>query len=441
MEFQEVIAHRRDGVGNSQEELEMVAHAAADVARSVPNAPVRDYHLSAWLMAAYLRPLGPEETAWLTVAMADSGERLDLTGLPKPWTDKHSTGGVGDKTSIILLPLLASCGMTIVKMSGRGLGITGGTVDKLESVPGFRMDLTPPELKAQAAKIGLAVTGQTANLVPADKALYALRDVTATVDSVPLIVSSILSKKLAGGAERVILDVKCGSGGFMDDLGKATVLARSLIETGERIGLPVFVSITDMSQPLGRCVGNLLEVKEAAEVLKGAPGRLTELCVRLAGHALVASGLSASEDDGFVRARHALNSGQALGRAEEWFAAQGSTVDVFGHPEKLPVAPVSLLVASPFGPGFVEKVDARVVGQVVLGLGGGREKTSDTIDPTVGVECLKAVGDEVGADEDLFVVHAASDAAAEEAAKHLVEAVKVAKKPAEPIPLVFKTLP
>lgn len=441
MEFQEVIAHRRDGVGNSKDELEMVARAAADVARGVPNAPVRDYHLSAWLMAAYLRPLSPQETAWLTVAMANSGERLDLTGLPKPWIDKHSTGGVGDKTSIILLPLLASCGMTIVKMSGRGLGITGGTVDKLESVPGFRMDLTPSELKAQAARIGVAVTGQTANLVPADKALYSLRDVTATVDSVPLIVSSILSKKLAGGAERVILDVKCGSGGFMNDLGKATILAKALIETGNRIGLPVYVSITDMSQPLGRCVGNLLEVKEAAEVLKGATGRLTDLCIRLAGHALVASGLFESEAGGFTRAREALESGQALTRAREWFSAQGSTADVFDHPEALPVAPVSRAVSNPFGDGFIEKVDARVVGQVVLALGGGREKTSDTIDPTVGVECLKTVGDAVGADEDLFVVHAASSEAANVAAKQLLEGVGVSKKAVESKQLILKTMP
>jgi pyrimidine-nucleoside phosphorylase len=432
MEFQEVIAHRRDGIVNPREELEMLARGAAD--GSIP-----DYQLSAWLMAAYLEPLNAEETAWLTEAMADSGDRLDLTGLPKPWVDKHSTGGVGDKTSIILLPLLASCGMTIVKMSGRGLGITGGTVDKLESVPGFRMDLDPSELIDQARRIGLANTGQTAALAPADRTLYALRDVTATVDSIPLLVSSIMSKKLAGGSERVVLDVKCGSGGFMTDLDGAERLAEALSETGKRIGLPAHVAITDMSQPLGRAVGNLLEVKEAAQVLQGEKGRMRDLCLQLAAHALVASGL-AKHSEALSVASKVLDSGTALVRAREWFKAQGATIDVFDHPEQLAVAPVQRVVASPIS-GYVHQVDARAVGEVVVALGGGRERKTDEIDPTVGVECHQAVGDEVESGQPAFTVHARNEEEAKAAGHKLLTGLRIAESKVQPPPLVLKLYP
>ncbi|HZH98209.1 MAG TPA: thymidine phosphorylase, partial [Fimbriimonadaceae bacterium] len=230
MDVQRFIATRRDRGRHTREDLSWFAKAAA--AGEIP-----DYQLSAWLMAAYLNPLDEQETAWLTVAMAESGQRLDLTGLPKPWVDKHSTGGVGDKTTLVLLPLLAACGLTCVKMSGRGLGITGGTIDKLSSVPGFRTDLSPEEMKKQAGEIGLALTGQTPDLAPADKVLYALRDATATVSSMPLIVSSILSKKLAGGAEALVLDVKCGSGAFMKTRSEADALAESLASTAALAGL------------------------------------------------------------------------------------------------------------------------------------------------------------------------------------------------------------
>jgi pyrimidine-nucleoside phosphorylase len=431
VEFQQIIANRRDGKGNSQEELTILAKGAADA--SVP-----DYQLAAWLMAAYLRPLNPDETAWLTQAMADSGQRLDLTGLPKPWIDKHSTGGVGDKTSIVLLPLLASCGLTIIKMSGRGLGITGGTVDKLESVPGFRMDLTPEELKIQAAAIGLAITGQTPNLAPADKALYSLRDVTATVDSMPLIVSSILSKKIAGGAERVMLDVKCGSGGFMTDLEKAKALAKSLIETGKRLNLPVNVAITDMNQPLGRAVGNLLEVKEAVWVLKGGQNRFSNLCIELAAHALVETKWADDMPKAEMIVTSALREGRALYKAKEWFAAQGATVDVFALKDPLPMAKVQMTVTNTRGKGYVQQVDARTVGEVVLALGGGREKKTDVIDPTVGVECLKEVGDGIKDGEEVFIVHAATEKAAEQAAAKLLTGLKVSPEKVAPLPLIIE---
>ncbi|HEY3780170.1 MAG TPA: thymidine phosphorylase [Fimbriimonadaceae bacterium] len=431
MEFQRVIANRRDGKGNTQEELTFLAKGAA-------KGTIPDYQLAAWLMAAYLKPLNEDETAWLTKAMAESGETLDLTGLPKPWIDKHSTGGVGDKTSIVLLPLLASCGLTIIKMSGRGLGITGGTVDKLESVPGFRMDLSPEELKTQAAAIGLAITGQTPNLAPADKALYALRDVTATVDSMPLIVSSILSKKIAGGAERVMLDVKCGSGGFMTDLAKAETLAKSMIETGKRLNLPVNVAITDMSQPLGRAVGNLLEVKEAVWVLKGGKNRFADLCVELAAHTLVAADRAKDMPTAEMIVETALREGRALHKAKEWFAAQGATVDVFATLDHLKVAPVQESVKSNQGKGFIERVDARTVGEVVLALGGGREKKTDVIDPTVGVECLKQIGDSVEEGEEVFIVHAATKAAAEAAKEKLLTGIAVSTSKVEAPPLIIE---
>jgi pyrimidine-nucleoside phosphorylase len=330
--------------------------------------------------------------------MAESGERLDLNGLPKPWLDKHSTGGVGDKTTIVLLPLLAACGLTVVKMSGRGLGITGGTVDKLASVPGFRMDLSPDEMRAVALRTGVAITGQTPRLAPADKKLYALRNVTGTVGSVPLIVSSILSKKLAGGAETVVLDVKCGSGAFMRTLQDARELATWLKETGELCGLDLHISITDMNQPLGRAVGNALEVKEALRVLFGEPGRVRDLCLHLAGQALQATGKGSRED-----AERALDSHAALAKAREWFAAQGADLSVFENEDWCRASAVAEL-RSPRA-GCVAHVDARLVGQAVLESGGGRKKKHDAVDPSVGVVLHVEVGDRVTEGQVLAEVH------------------------------------
>jgi pyrimidine-nucleoside phosphorylase len=429
MEFRNVIRNRLDGK-NSDEELRLVAQGAAD--GSVP-----DYQLSAWLMAAYCRPLSIDETAALTVAMANSGQRIDLTGLPRPWVDKHSTGGVGDKTSLVVLPLLAACGITIVKMSGRGLGITGGTVDKLESIPGFRMDLTPEEMKAQAKEIGIAITGQSQDLAPADKALYAIRDVTATVDSIPLIVSSILSKKIAGGAEIVVLDVKCGSGAFMTNLERASELAQALVLIGNRAGLSTHAVITDMSQPLGRAVGNILEVREAVEILTGGIGRFAELCVALAAHTLVAAGKAADSDEATRLARETLSSGRAADEAKQWFRTQGATLDVFN--DRLPEAPIKLVVNNTFGNGWVEQVDASVVGKTVVALGGGRENKSDTIDPLVGVECLKHVADTVQEGEPLFVVHASTEKAAQAACANLLSAISVSSRSVPEPPLILNT--
>ncbi|HXH60778.1 MAG TPA: thymidine phosphorylase [Fimbriimonadaceae bacterium] len=392
MQIGDLIAQKRDGGTHTAEELAFIANGAADGSLS-------DADLTSWLHAAFDNPLSPQETADLTLAMAHSGERVDLTGLPKPWVDKHSTGGVGDKTSIVLLPLLASCGLTVVKMSGRGLGITGGTVDKLGSVPGFRLDLSPEEMKAQAAAIGVALTGQTPRLAPADKRLYAIRDVTGTVASVPLIVSSILSKKIAGGAEVVILDVKCGSGSFMKTLPEAEGLARALLDTSKLCGLDLHTSITDMDQPLGRAVGNALEVKEAIRVLKGEErGRFRDLCLHFAGLALSATGKGSRSD-----AERALDSGLTLAKAKEWFGAQGGDLSVFDSEDWCVASSMTEVRAA--SSGWVERIDARAIGQAVVDMGGGRKHKEDEIDPTVGIVLHVEVGDSVEKGQTLATVH------------------------------------
>ncbi|MBX3120443.1 MAG: thymidine phosphorylase [Fimbriimonadaceae bacterium] len=427
MDFTEIIAKRRDGLLHSPDELNVLAQGAA-------TGTVPDYQLSAWLMAAYLNPLSEEETTELTVAMANSGERVDLTGLLKPWVDKHSTGGVGDKTTIVLLPLLAACGLTVVKMSGRGLGITGGTVDKLSSIPGFRMDLTPSELKAQAAEIGVAITGQSPDLAPADKVLYALRDVTGTVTSMPLIVSSILSKKIAGGSETVVIDVKCGSGAFMKTLQEAQELATWLKRIGERAGLHVRCAITDMDQPLGYAVGNALEVKEAIRVLKGVEsGRFQTLCLELAGLTLCACGKAASQEEGKAMALNALIHGEALDKAKVWFAAQGGDMSVF-ETEDWELAQHVVEVRAE-QEGWVEKIDAQMIGQAVVDLGGGRKTKSDEIDPSVGIVLKVEVGSKVGKGDVLAEVHARLSQADE--ARSVQEAILISEAEVAARPLIL----
>ncbi len=429
MDFQPIIAARRDGRGNSQEELRFLANGAGD--GSIP-----DYQLAAWLMAAYLRPLNPEETAWLTLGMAESGERIDLTGLPKPWVDKHSTGGVGDKTSLVLLPLLAACGLTVVKMSGRGLGITGGTVDKLSSVPGFRLDLSPEEMKSQAARIGVALTGQSPNLAPADKTLYSLRDVTETVGSIPLIVSSILSKKIAGGAETIVLDVKCGSGAFMKTFPAARDLAAALVDTAQRCGLNIRIAITDMSQPLGSAVGNALEVSEALQILDRSVSlsssslRFRELCLDLAAHTLVAAKLETKHEDARATAESALVSGEARDKAIQWFEAQGAK-NPFGKEFQLPASPIRREVTAS-REGWVRSIDAETVGQAVIDLGGGRRTKSDVIDLSVGVELHVPVGGQVAKGDPILTVHAKTEDAATVAAGVIEKVVQISELPVEP---------
>ncbi len=430
MTFLDSIVVKRDGGVNSREQLDELARGAAD--GSVP-----DYQLSAWLMAAYVKGLDPKETADLTLAMAHSGERLDLTGLPRPWLDKHSTGGVGDKTTLVVLPILAACGVTVVKMSGRGLGTTGGTIDKLESVPGFRTDLMPEEMVAQAKRIGIALSGQTPRLAPADKALYALRDVTGTVASIPLITASILSKKIAGGAETVVLDVKCGSGAFMKSLTEAESLAHSLVETGRLCGLQMRAVITDMDQPLGSTVGNALEVKEALAVLDPSYSstlddteeddtdgrrRFFNLCVGLAGHALEAVGKGNHED-----ALAAVRSGRALTKLKVWFEAQGCSIDLdqdVNWQEPRTKRDVVLDGES----GYVSRVCAKTVGEVALELGAGRVTKDDPIDPTAGVTVMRGIGSKILPGEPLFEMQSSRDVDWGQLSTRLRQAVSVSSE-------------
>lgn len=368
-------------------------------------------------MAAYLNPLDEAETAALTVSMARSGERIDLTGLPEPWVDKHSTGGVGDKTTLVLLPLLAACGLTMVKLSGRGLGVAGGTLDKLSSFTGLRLDLTPDEAKEIASRTGLAVSGQSARLAPADGVLYALRDATATVENIPLIASSILSKKIAGGAGTVVFDVKCGIGAYMQTYERARELAEWLLRIGERCGLRTRAAISDMDQPLGSAVGNAVEVDEARSVLRceelSPPvARFRDLCLALARLTLSAVGSS-------VDPERVLESGAAWDRFGAWISAQG------GDPEQIfQDAPVRMTVKASAS-GVLSRLDARCVGEAVVDLGGGRKHKEDAIDLRVGAMVRRNVGDRVSEGDVLVDVLTADEALGRAAVAEILAGIEV----------------
>lgn len=421
----ELIARRRDGLPHSADELRWLAQSAAD-------GTIPDYQLAAWLMAAVLNPLDERQTADLTVAMAASGERLDLSPLPRPWVDKHSTGGVGDKTTLVGLPLMAACGLTVVKMSGRGLGITGGTVDKLASVPGFRVDMEPEELIRTASQIGIALAGQTARLAPADKTLYALRDATSTVASLPLIVSSILSKKLASGAEHVVLDVKCGSGGFMACPEQAFALAHSLERVGTLCGLNVKALVSDMEQPLGRAVGNRLEVWEALETLRGSgPERLVELVVELVGHLLVMGGIVADLPSARALARVKLSDGSARQKAKDWFEAQGADPALCDDPGRLLAEDMHQVEVLSPSDGWVARWDARTIGEVVVDLGGGRKTKEDLIDPDVGVISLVELGQKLEKGQPLARVVARTAEHAQKSVQRLLDALQLSPDPVD----------
>jgi pyrimidine-nucleoside phosphorylase len=439
MDMVSIISKRRDGLRHDRAELVVLAEGAAS--GSIP-----DYQLSAWLMAAFLNPLNEEETAWLTLAMAESGERIDLTGLPKPWVDKHSTGGVGDKTTLVLLPLLASCGLTVVKMSGRGLGITGGTIDKLSAVPGFRLDLTPDEMKEQAKRIGLAITGASPSLAPADKVLYALRDTTGTTRSIPLLVSSILCKKIAGGADTVVLDVKCGSGAFMTTLDGARALADMLVKTANRAGLKTRVAITDMGQPMGSAIGNAVEVAEAIDVLRKKPDepldapreRFRRLCLEFAGLTLEACGAAENHEAGRKMAEEAVASGRAYDKLGEWFKAQGFAGDPATFDDEIQRARFEQRYEGPTA--WVQRFDAGVVGRVVIDLGGGRKKKEDPIDVGVGVVSSICVGQKVEPGDLLFTVFGRTPQETEDAARRVLEAIEFSPSEVPAPPLVIDVL-
>jgi pyrimidine-nucleoside phosphorylase len=410
----ELIERKRNGEELSGEEI-------ADLVLAYAREDVPDYQMAAWCMAVYFRGLTGRETYSLTDAMIRSGETLDLPrALGRRVVDKHSTGGVGDKTTIAVGPIVAACGVPFGKMSGRGLGHTGGTLDKLESIPGFNVELTTDEFVSQVREVGLAIVGQTADLVPADKKLYALRDVTATVDIVPLIASSIMSKKLAGGADAILLDVKVGDGAFMKSVEDARILAEQMLDLGQRAGKEVVCLLTDMDQPLGAAVGNALEIREARDTIRGeGPPDFTELVLDSCARLLGLSDLGLDAIEGRRRVETAVADGSALAVYERWVQAQGGNPD----PELLPVAPVIREVVAPRD-GVVTRVGALAVGIAALELGAGRRTKADVVDHAVGVVCRAKRGDVVARGDVLAEVHAASDSAAETGAHAVAAAYK-----------------
>ena len=405
----DLLAKKRDGGELSGEEIRFMIDGYV-------RGEIADYQMSAMCMAILLRGMNDRETLDLTMAMMHSGEVVDLSGIEGIKADKHSTGGVGDKTSLMLCPMVAACGLRIAKMSGRGLGHTGGTLDKLESFPGYNIAIGERRFIENVNRIGIALIGQTADIVPADKKLYALRDVTGTVPSIPLIVSSIMSKKLASGADVIVLDVKCGSGAFMKTEEQARELARGLTRIGKLAGRKCAAVITDMDQPLGRAVGNALEVKEAISVLRGeTKGDLLELCLTLGSCILTEAGVAAAREEARAMLRATIESGAALKKLSELVEAQdGDARDVYDT-ARLPVAPVQLTVPSAVS-GYLSHMDCEKVGLISMHLGGGRVTKESKIDLSVGLVLDKKVGDRVEKGESLGTIHASTEEKAREAA-------------------------
>lgn len=397
---------------------------------------IADYQAVALLMAITLRGMTDAETAALTRAMADSGDRLDWSGLPGPTVDKHSTGGVGDKTSLVLAPVVAASGGMVPMMSGRGLGHTGGTLDKLEAIPGFRTQVTAPALRAQLERVGCAIVGQTEAIAPADRRLYALRDVTATVDAVPLIAASIMSKKIAEGVRSLVLDVKTGAGAFMREARDAAALARLMVAIGRRNGLATEALITSMDAPLGRTVGNALEVAESIAVLRGeGPSDLTELCEVLAARMLVMAGLATDEAAALEKVRQALRSGGALERFGRMVEAQGGDRRCVDDPARLPTAGGQDVLSAP-RPGFLARLDAEAIGRAAVALGAGRDRADAGVDPGVGLELHARVGEAVREGQALLTLHYRTRPTLERARLLAQSAILIADAPPSPAPLV-----
>ncbi len=429
----QIIAKKRDGFSLTESEISFMVKKFVD-------GDIPDYQMAAFLMAAYLRGLDREETFFLTKCMVSSGKVIDFS----PWginpVDKHSTGGVGDKTTMILLPLVGACGVEVCKMSGRALGHTGGTVDKLESIPGFRTDLSLEEMISQVKRVGIALSAASKEIAPADKKIYALRDATATVDNLSFIASSVMSKKIAGGAKRIVLDVKVGKGAFMKEIDSATSLAQTMIHIGERFGLEVSAFLTSMEEPLGFAVGNSLEVKEAIEFLKGdAPLDLMEVCFALASEMLILAGICERLEEAQSRLQKAIDSGEALNLMRKWIEAQGGRGEVVEDYSLLPRAKKILLLRAD-REGYIQAIDALKVGQAAHSLGAGRLKKEESIDHGVGIVCLKKVGDRVRENEPIMEVHFSDERKLEVAIDLLREAVFIEEDEVRKRPLVLKVL-
>jgi pyrimidine-nucleoside phosphorylase len=429
MRVYDLIWKKREGEALTREEIDFLINGFV-------KGVIPDYQMSAWCMAVYFRGMTFAEATALTLAMAGSGEQVDLTGLPGIKVDKHSTGGVGDKTSLVLLPLVAAAGIPVAKMAGRGLGHTGGTIDKLEAIPGFKTAFTKELFLEQVARIGIVIAGQTGDLVPADKKLYALRDLTATVESIPLIASSIVSKKLASGADAVLLDVKYGDGAFMRNYDAAVELARTMVEIGNRAGRRFKAILSSMDQPLGRMIGNSLEVREAIQTLKGTgPADLTELCLTMGGLMLWLGERAVSPEAGQGLLQELLENGGALTKFREFIAAQHGQAAVIDDERLLPTAPVVLPVYT-VTEGWVDTISCRELGVVAMELGAGREQLDEVIDPAVGIELHAKVGDFVQSGALIAEIHAANRAAAERAVAKILACYQFSAQPVRVPPLV-----
>ncbi|MCL6586124.1 MAG: pyrimidine-nucleoside phosphorylase [Anoxybacillus sp.] len=398
MRMVDLIEKKRDGEALTKEEIQFII-------QGYTNGEIPDYQMSAFAMAVFFQGMTAEETAELTMAMVQSGETIDLSKIDGIKVDKHSTGGVGDTTTLVLGPLVASVGVPVAKMSGRGLGHTGGTIDKLESVPGFHVEISNEEFIELVNKNKLAVVGQSGNLTPADKKLYALRDVTATVNSIPLIASSIMSKKIAAGADAIVLDVKTGAGAFMKELDDAKALAKAMVEIGTRVGRQTMAIISDMSQPLGYAIGNALEVKEAIDTLKGeGPEDLQELCLVLGSHMVYLAKKASSLEEARHMLERAIEDGSALEAFKRFLAAQGGDASVVDDPSKLPQAKYVIDLEAKED-GYVAEIVADEIGTAAMLLGAGRATKESTIDLAVGLVLRKKVGDAVKKGESLVTIY------------------------------------
>lgn len=433
MRAYDIIYKKREGQKLDKEELEFLINGYVE-------GDIPDYQISAWAMAVYFQNMDAEETANLTMLMAESGDMIDLSPIKGIKVDKHSTGGVGDTTTLILAPLVAAAGLPVAKMSGRGLGHTGGTIDKLESIPSFNTSLSRDKFFDNVNQHGIAVVGQTGNLTPADKKLYALRDVTATVESIPLIASSIMSKKLAGGADAIVLDVKVGNGAFMKDFANAKKLAEAMVAIGKEVGRSTAAYITDMNQPLGQAVGNALEVKEAIRTLKGeGPTDLTDLCLELGAGMLQLAGEIKDLDQGKEILREKLKNGEALEKLAEMITAQGGNAKVIEDLSLLPTAAGTSKVKANEA-GYISEIKALDIGLAAMILGAGRESKDSKIDLAVGLELKKKISDQVEKGDTLAVIHYNDDAKLKEVKEKLQSAFTITKTKKDKNSLIYEII-
>ncbi|AGB41513.1 pyrimidine-nucleoside phosphorylase [Halobacteroides halobius DSM 5150] len=429
----DIIKKKREGKKLTEKELDFLIEGYT-------KGEIPDYQLSAWAMAVFFQGLDEEETASLTEIMAQSGDTIDLSKIKGIKVDKHSTGGVGDTTTLVLAPLVAACKAPVAKMSGRGLGHTGGTIDKLESIPDFDVSLTQKEFIDSVNEQHIAVAGQTGDLAPADKKLYALRDVTATVDSIPLIASSIMSKKIASGADAITLDVKVGSGAFMKEYEGAKELAQTMVKIGNNVGRNTVAVISDMDQPLGFAVGNALEVKEAIKTLQGdGPTDLTELCLTLGSQMLVLGEVAKDEKEARAQLEEAIDDGSALEKFKEMISNQGGSVGAIEDLDLLPQAKNKLEVKASTD-GYIQRIKAEEVGISAMMLGAGRETKESTIDLAVGVKLAKKVGDEVAKGEKIATLYFNDDQQLKEAKEKLLSAYQISSEKPEVAPLVYEVI-